>query len=68
MLEHCPLNRTNKADLVASLDSATNVVREARTRDTGCVKVKTKENKRSNHNRHHYCPFQRRFDENARGP
>jgi hypothetical protein len=43
MLERCRLNLTTKADLVAILDEATNVVRETHTRDTGCVEGMIKE-------------------------
>jgi hypothetical protein len=43
MLERCRLNLTTKADLVAILDEATNVVRETHARDTGCVEVMIKE-------------------------
>jgi hypothetical protein len=46
MLGRSRLNLTNKTVLVASLDEATNVVRETHTRDNGCVEVMIKENER----------------------
>jgi hypothetical protein len=46
MFERCRLNLTTKADLAASLDEATTVVRETQTRDTACVEIMIKENRR----------------------
>ena len=45
MPERCRLNLKKKANFVANLDEATNVVRETHTRDTGC-EVIMKDDKR----------------------